>query len=389
MFGGGSVGRIAVDCYRVLTNNDIESTIVYGRGVPPKDVTTYKIGNTAGIYLHVLLTRLFDACGYGSYFATKKLIRYLEEYNPDVIHMHNLHGYYINVFLLFDYLKKTNKRVIWTLHDCWSYTGHCPYYSLEKCEKWKTGCKKCIRKHEHPKSLFWDGSKRNYNDKRRSFCGVDRMTIVTPSQWLKREVQQSFLKEYPIEVINNGIDVNVFYPRDNSVREKYRIGDKFVILGVANVWGYPKGLDVFEYLADTLDFRKYQIIMVGLTEMQIKNIDKRILALKHTESVDALAELYSAADVFLNPTRCDNFPTPNLEAQACGTPVITFTGTGSPESVGCECGIIVEQNDLEGIKEAILECQKNPKSIEACVEHANNYKKEIAYTQYLELYMQG
>lgn len=385
MFGGGSVGRIAVSCCEVAVRNGHECVIAYGRGTPPKNIKTYRIGNKCGIYFHALMTRLFDATGYGSVLATRRLLKFMEEYNPDIIHLHNLHGYYINVFILFRYLKRKNKKVIWTLHDCWPYTGHCPYYSLERCVKWKNLCHHCPKTKMHPSSWFLDGSKRNYLKKKKTFTGVSGMMIVTPSVWLKCEVEQSFLKDIPIMVIHNGVNQEIFYPRNSQLKKTLGLTDKKIVLGVANVWGYGKGLDIFQRLAETLD-NSYQLILVGLTKKQCSELPANIICLEHTENVDQLAELYSIADVFLNPTRCDNFPTTNLEALSCGTPVITFEGTGSPEALEETCGKIVAMDDFPAIVLAIETLTLQGKMTDECLKQAEKFSDIEAYGKYLNLY---
>ena len=385
IFGNGAIGRIAASCYSVLKKNGDECIIAYGRGRPFDGLETYKIGNAIGIYSHVAITRLFDACGYGSVFATRKLLRFIDEFKPDVLHLHILHGYYINIFELFSYIKAHNIPVVWTLHDCWSFTGHCPYYSVQRCEKWKTLCHDCPQVHKHPKSIFFDFSSRNYKAKKECFTGVKNMIIVTPSQWLANQVKDSFLKDYRVEVIHNGIDQSVFRPHETDILRKYKCERKKVVLGVANVWGFWKGFDVFIKLSRVLN-PSYQLIMVGLNEKQIHGLPGNIIGIAHTESVSELSDLYSAASVFLNPTRCDNFPTTNIEALSCGTPVITFEGTGSPEALDEASGVIVKQDDYEGVLNAIYQLCSKPKNSAAVLNRAKIFGENYAYSQYISLF---
>jgi len=347
-----STGRICTDIADVLRMRGDECRIAYGREKVPekyRDIS-YRIGSDTDVKIHALGSRLLDSSGFHSKNATKRLIEYIGKYKPDVIHLHNIHGYYLNIELLFDYLKRSKVPVIWTLHDCWAFTGHCSHYAAVGCDRWKTGCESCPQKGEYPKSVLFDGSKRNFARKKEASCGVPNMTIVTPSEWLADEVRSSFLGEYRIEVINNGIDLNVFKPTESDFRERYGLEDKKIILGVATAWGERKGLGDYFKLAKKIDNR-FKIVLVGLTEDQIKSVPKDIIAIERTNSTAELASIYSASDVFVNMTYEDNYPTVNLEAQACGTPVITYCTGGSVESVPEKN--IVEQGNIDAVAELI------------------------------------
>lgn len=343
-----STGRICTDLADVLLQNGHECKIAYGReSVPEKyGKIAVRIGNDLNAKLHALQSRIFDNSGFGSKLATEKFIEWLKEDNPDIIHLHNIHGYYINVEILFNYLAESNKPVVWTLHDCWAFTGHCAYYSYVKCDKWKTGCFNCPQKKRYPSSYLWDASKQNWLKKKALFTRVKKMTLVTPSNWLANEVNQSFLNKYPVKVIPNGIDLNVFKPTFSDFKEKNGLVGKMVILGVASTWGARKGVKDFVELSKILD-DSYKIILVGLTEPQKKELPSNILKITRTNNVRELAEIYTAADVFFNPTYEDNYPTVNLEAQACGTPVITYKTGGSMESV--PDGNVVEQGRYKDV----------------------------------------
>lgn len=333
--GTGSTGRIAVDLHNVLLEKGHECVIAYGRGTSPDNVNAIKIGNKSDFYAHAISTRISDRHGFYSKQATKAFIEKVKEINPDIIHLHNIHGYYINIEMLFSYLAFSNKSVIWTLHSCWPFTGHCSYFDVAKCEKWRTQCRECPQKKEYPASLVWDSSFKNYADKKKMFSSVRRMKIITPSRWLADLVAESFLAQYPVEVIYNGINRNNFTPQDSDFRLKHRLTSKRIVLGVANIWNYRKGMDTFYWLADHLD-SNYAIVLVGLTSKQLKEIKKEktrcsVIGVPRTNSVAELSQIYSAADVFFNPTKEDNFPTTNIEALASGTPVLTFLTGGSPE----------------------------------------------------------
>lgn len=353
-----STGRICTDIADELTKQGHQVKIAYGRETVPEKYQKYavRIGSDLSVKMDALTTRIFDNAGFNSKVATKKFLDWVREYDPDVIHLHNIHGYYINLPMLFEYLSKANKKVIWTLHDCWTFTGHCAYFTYAKCDRWKKGCHDCPSKKEYPASLKRDRSELNWKQKRKMFTSVKDMTIVTPSKWLAGLVKQSYLKKYPVVVINNGIDTSIFKPTQSDFREKHGLEGKKIILGVASVWDRRKGLEDFIKLSKMIDDH-YEIVLVGLSEEQIKQMPKNIICISRTNSQQELAEIYTAADVLFNPTYEDNYPTVNLEAQACGTPVVTYDTGGSPESVPQKN--VIERRNLE----ALLAMMNNIKSV--------------------------
>lgn len=341
----GSTGTICKNLYKAAVEEGHECCIAYGRGEAPEGFKTIKIGNKLDIYLHVLKARLFDASGFGSKHATKELIKKIDEFKPDIIHLHNIHGYYVNIEILFKYLKDHPEiKKIWTLHDCWAFTGHCAYYTYTRCDKWKTCCKgHCPNRNEYPKTTFSCVTK-NYTKKKNIFSNVENIILITPSKWLKNEVEKSFLKNYKTVVIHNGVDTNIFKPTPSNIKEQYGIKNKKIILGVASVWDKRKGLNTFLELSKEID-DEYQIVLIGLNSKQIKQLPSNIIGISRTENVQELVKWYSAAYVYFNPTLEDNYPTTNLEAISCGTPVVTFETGGSPESV-IGNGIIIN-NELK------------------------------------------
>lgn len=384
--GYGSTGKIATDIYKVLEEQGHECLIAYGRGIAPKEINSIKIGTNFDNYMHVAKTRLFDKHGFASTKATKEFIKKAKEYDPDVIHLHNIHGYYINIELLFNYLKEANKPVVWTLHDCWTFTGHCAYFDYVGCDKWKTGCYSCPEKNAYPSSLILDNSKNNYVRKKDVFSSINELTIVTPSRWLADLVQKSYLKEYPVKVINNGIDLNTFRPIKGDFRKKYNVGDKFVILGVASVWDRRKGLEYFIELADNLSEDEV-IVLVGLTEKQIEQIPKSIIGITRTNNIEELVDIYSSADVFVNPTLEEVMGMTNVEAIACGTPVITFNSGGSPECIDGSTGILVGKGDIKQLRNEIFNIKDNLFSEFNLIERARKfYNKNDRYQEYLNVY---
>lgn len=331
--GSGSTGRIAADKCRELQDQGHQCVLAYGRWKANcEDIETYKIGTALDYQLHGIYTRLFDKHGFGSKAATRNFLKWVDKYNPDIIWLHNIHGYYLNIELLFDYLKKADKKIVWTLHDCWSFTGHCTYFTYAECDKWRTGCYQCVQKKRYPKSVVFDNSKENYERKHKSFCGIKDMTLIVPSQWLADLVKESFLREYPIEIVRNAIDRSTFKPTIGNFRSKYGLENKKILLGVASKWEERKGLSDYLKLAEMLS-DDYKIVLVGLNKKQMKNLPYNVLGLAKTEDAEQLAEIYTSADLFVNLSYEENYPTVNLEAQACGTPVIAYDTGGMEETL--------------------------------------------------------
>lgn len=345
-------------------------------------LTYEKIGNYRLRQLNVMFSRITGYNGCFAYFETIKMLKSISKFQPNIIHFHNLHDSYINLPVLFHYIKNHNIHVIWTLHDCWAFTGKCPHFTMVKCNKWKTGCYNCPQIRAYPMS-FVDRTKSMWKLKRKWFTGIQHMTIVSPSQWLADLVKESYLKEYPVKVINNGIDVNVFKPTTSDFRQQYRIEGKYILLGVANGWGRRKGLDVFIELSKRLDYNKYQIVVVGTNDEVDKQLPKNIISIHRTKNQQELAQIYTAADLFVNPTREENYPTVNMESIACGTPVLTFRTGGSPEMLDETCGSVVECDDIDALITKIEQidklspCKKSTYEVKA--QKFSKYKMISAY----------
>ncbi|WP_407384384.1 glycosyltransferase [Holdemanella porci] len=381
--GTGSTGRICTDLAEVLSEKGHEVKIAFGRDEVPEKFKKYavRIGSDLDVNIHALKARLFDSAGFESKKVTKEFIKWVKDYDPDIIHLHNIHGYYINVEILFNYLKTYNKRIIWTFHDSWAFTGHTPYCDVINCEKWKDGCHNCTLKKEYPKT-YLDYSKRNWKIKKELFTNVKCMQIVTPSNWLQGLVKESFLKEYDVSVINNGINTKAFYPRKSHILKDYGIKDKFIVLGVSSVWDHMKGLDDYLELSHLLS-DDCKLVLVGLTQEQVDNLPSNILGITRTESIDQLAMIYSESDVFVNLSYCENYPTVNIEALACGTPVLTYETGGSPEIVRKYGGAVVEKKNILAVKNKIDEMMKTNTSI-AFVPEENDVDHMIK--KYLKIY---
>ncbi len=381
--GTGSTGRICVDIANILTEEGHECKIAYGRKKADEKFNNYavRIGSNLGVRIHGVLSRVFDNTGFYSTFATKKFIKWVKEYDPDVINLHNLHGYYINIKLLFEYLKESGKPVVWTLHDCWSFTGHCAYFCSVNCQKWHQGCQHCSKKKEYPASLFFDNSKNNYKRKKQLITQLDNLTIVTPSKWLSDLTRESFLNKFPVHVINNGINTDNFKVTKGDFVRIYGIENKKIILGVASVWESRKGLNDFLELRTLLD-DSFAIVLVGLTEQQKSELPQGIIGITRTENAEQLAEIYTAADVLVNPTKEENYPTVNLEAQACGTPVVTYNTGGSAECLIEGVGAVTTKKTPEALKTAILDVLSKDIKIDT-----NSLKQEFSQKERFKKYI--
>lgn len=356
--GIGSTGRICTDLAQKLEAEGNDVKIAYGRkGTVPEQFQKYavRIGTDFDWKMHVVRTRLFDSHGFGSKEATRKFLKWAEAYKPDLLWLHNIHGYYINVELLFAWIKKHSEmKVKWTLHDCWAFTGHCSYFTMARCMQWMSRCMHCSQLRCYPACLGMGSVSKNFDRKSIAFSGVKNMTLITPSKWLADLTRQSFLKEYPVEVHYNSIDTKVFKPTPSDLRDRYGLQDKIVVLGVANVWEERKGLLDFYELRKRLE-REYAIVLVGLSKDQMEKLPEGIVGIQRTNSPQELSEIYTAADVFVNPTYEDNYPTVNLEAEACGTRVVTYDVGGSKETLKRKDSIAVRVSDIGALKSAITD----------------------------------
>ena len=352
--GQGAPGKIELGIHNVLSKEGHQSIIAWGRAnAAPDSVPTIRIGNKADYYMHGLYTRMTDKCGFGSARATKDFIRKVDDWHPDLVQLHMLHGYFINLEVFFRYLAEKKIPVVWTFHDEWAITGHCPCFEMIGCNKWETGCHHCPQRSHHPTSWLRDNSEWNWKKKKELFTSLEKLTIVAPSRWMVKTVQDSFLRDYPVKLIHNGINTGVFKPTQSNVKNRIGAADKKIILGVSSTWAPSKGLADFCELSTILP-EEYQIVLVGLSDQQIRTLPESMIGIRKTESQRELAELYTAAHVFVNPTYEDNYPTTNLEALACGTPVITYQTGGSVESVEeSGYGAIVPKGDITALAEAV------------------------------------
>lgn len=383
--GSGSTGKICVAVRKLLTEKNIENYIFYTSG-RSDDSNGIRYMSQLEIKSQALKAKAFGNYGFQSHAATKRLIADLERIAPDIVHLHNLHSHNVHLGILFRYLKERQIKIFWTFHDCWAFTGYCPHYTMAGCNRWKSeGCGNCPQRVHY--SWFFDRSAMLYEKKKQLFSGLD-LTIITPSRWLADQVKLSFLKDYPVQVINNGIDLSVFYPRETDFRRKHHLEKKFVLLGVAFGWGKRKGLDVFIRLASRLDPEKYQIVLVGTDAKVDRHLPDNIISIHRTANQSELAEIYSAADLFVNPTREENYPTVNMESVACGTPVLTFRTGGSPEIIDEKTGMVVECNDEKALYRAILKISAEEIfSSKSCRMKAQHFSDKEKFAEYAQLYV--
>lgn len=378
----GSTGKICASVSRLLDERNIENYVFYTSGESNLPAGR-KYASDLYIKLSALKSRVFGNYGFNSASATKKLILELEEIKPDIVHLHNLHSHNCNLPLLFNYFKKNKTKLLWTFHDCWAFTAYCPYFTAAKCDKWKTQCRQCPQK----RGFSWvaDRSEVLYRRKKELFSGLD-LTVITPSEWLSELTHQSFLGEYPVKVINNGIELEVFKPTDSDFRSKYGCENDFLLLGVAFDWGYRKGLDVFCELASRLP-EGFKIVLVGTNDEIDVQLPKNIISIHRTENQTELAKIYSAADLFVNPTREENYPTVNMESVACGTPVLTFRTGGSPEMLDARCGVCIDCDDVDGLAEQIIRiARERPFTTEGCLEKSAEFSADLKFAEYVKLY---
>lgn len=392
-YNGGSTGRITFDLKKVMEANGIESYVAFGFGYNPKDdekENVYRIESDRQLFISKLWTKATGHHGFNNKRETRRLLAWIDEIKPDIIHMHNIHNHYVNVRMLLRYIADKNIPCILTMHDCWTFTGHCAYFDYSGCNKWKTECNHCPSLKDYPKTFTpIDPSSWNYKMKKKLFAPLN-ITFVSPSNWLCDLQQQSFLKNKPCIVINNGIDLDVFKPVQSNVRKEYGIGDRKMILAVAGGLALRKGRKYLLELPNLLNDDEV-LVLVGLEKGQESLLPKtdKVIGIHCTKTSDELVGLYSEADVFINPTLEDNFPTTNLEALACGTPIVTFNTGGSAEVVTSETGIVVDKGDIDGLLSGIRTILSVGKGhyIIACRKKAeSDYNKNIQYDKYVKLY---
>lgn len=389
-YGIGSTGKIMKDLNDVIKKNGHSSFMVAGYSIDNSidNLYSFNKGNALNaMRKDILISRITGEMGYRNKVKTINAIQWIKSKEPDIIHLHNIHGDWINVELLFKYLKEIDIPVVWTLHDCWSFTGRCSYFDIVNCNKWQNGCKGSCKNKIYPITYFFNKSEKMWNDKKKWFTDIEKIQFITPSSWLNSFLKYSFFKDYPRLVINNGINLNVFHKIDTSSKYLTKANNKSVILGVANSWTERKGLNDFIKLNEIIDHEKFVITIVGLTKLQLKELPSNIIGIEKTNNQQELVELYSNSSVFFNPTYQDNFPTTNLESLACGTPIVTYNTGGSPESIIGSVGYIVDKGNIEESYKKIIELC-NQKDVEnECINTAKVFfNKDRNYLKYIKVY---
>lgn len=383
-----STGRICTEIAKLVETDGGECLIGYGAGMVPREDERFalRIGNPLERKLYSATRKLLDCEGYGSHAGTHQLIQALKAFQPELIHLHNLHGCYLNLKILFDYLRESGLPVLWTLHDCWPFTGHCAYFDYVGCERWHTGCHDCPQLRSYPICYGLDGSKRNYAFKKALFTSLDNLHFVAPCNWMRKPLSRSFLAHYPVSTIYNGVDLEHFRPTQSDLRQRYGLEDRRVVLAVASDWDERKGLRFLESAAQKLG-EGYRFVVIGLSAAQINALPVGMLGIGQTADVGELAAWYTTADCFANASMEDNMPMVNLEALACGTPVAMFHTGGCPEAINDQCGLVVKQGDAEGLANAVhILCQSKAERRMACLERAAQFDSRQTFKSYVELY---
>ena len=386
-----STGRICTDLAEALEAAGHEVKIAYGREMLPERFEKYALRTTSDMDIRVsaLESRIFDNAGFANRRETLKLVDEIRAFDPDVINLHVIHGYWLNAEILFDYLRSCGKKIIWTFHDCWAFTGHCAYFDYADCSRWKTQCRDCPEKGEYPASLIADRSSENYSRKKSLFTGIPDLRIVTPSEWLARYVRQSFLKEYPVDVIHNGIDAGVFRRTPETethaemLREKYGLAGKKAVIAVSTSWDRRKGLPEYFRLAEELG-DGYRVLVVGLPEKIIKTLPENVTGIPRTDRPKQLAAFYCLAHAYVNASLEENYPTTNLEAISCGTPVITYDTGGSGESADLY-GAVVPKGDVKALAEAV----RHADELRPADPDSYDLSRKAMTDRYIELFLKG
>lgn len=385
-----SNGAIARDIGTMALSRGWKSYIAYGRFALPSDSELIRVGNNLDIKIHGLLTRLFDIHGLGSNIVTHRFIREIKKIKPDIVHLHNIHGYYLNYKILFDYLNKNNIPVVWTFHDCWPFTGHCGYFELYNCDKWKTQCFDCPAVRAYPKSLFFDRSRQNYLLKKRLFTAHNTLYITTVSKWLKGLVEKSFFSSSPVTVVYDGIDTDAFCYRESDLRKQYGLENKFILIAAAANWTSAKGWNDYIKLSTILP-DDCRIFLIGVKDEQKVQLPSQIVSVGRINGKEKLAEYFSMADVLLNLSYQETFGMTTAEAMSCGTPGISYNKTACPELISPETGIVVEAGDMNQVLSAINEIKKNGKSFysDACRKRVlDNFDIKKVNMAYFDIYEQ-
>ena len=385
VYGFKSTGVIVKDIGNTLAHNGDVAYFAY-QTTNESVENGYLVGNKPDWKLHAVHSRVFGKQAYASKCATRRLLKWVDEIKPDVVHFHNLHSNYINLNLLCDHLAKKNIPTVITMHDCWYFTGKCSHYAAVKCGKWQEECGSCpLSKTEQP-SLFFDSTSKVLKDRTEHLRKLPGLTLVGCSQWIANEAKKSKLGTADICVVYNGVDTEIFKPHESDIRNELGLEGKFVILGMADKWFAPQNREIVEKIIAAQD-ENSKIVIVGCRKEQMAYFSKfeNVVPMGYVSDRHRLADVYASSDVFVNLTRADTLPTVNMESICCGTPVITFDCCGSPELVDEECGFVVREGDYIGLLEAIENIKSKPLCFDLYKQH-QKFDKNQCYKKYLDIY---
>lgn len=388
VYGVGSTGIIVEDLHTLSQKEGIESYVAYSTAIRTNITNSYVIGTVFEKKFHAAMTRLTGKQGYYSLTATNKLVNYINTLKPDIVHLHNLHSNYIHLNTLLSYLAKNNIPTVLTLHDCWFYTGGCFHYTSVNCNKWKSKCGKCPKKKGDSISYLFDSSSQILIDRKKFFGNIKQLYVVGVSQWIENECRESVLKPMLFTHIYNGIDTDFFKPVKSDFRSIYGIENQFLILGMANKFFLPINKKSLNTIVDSLQDDE-KLIIIGCSAEQIKKLPPAVLGLPYIHDRRKLREVYASCDVFVNCTREESLSLVNIEVQACGTPVVTYSNTGVKETVDGISSYAVENGNPEEIlkKLRLIRNSDYQKRSQKCIEWVkDNFEIHTNYRKYIELY---
>lgn len=386
-FGYGSTGTIVRDLYLQCVHNKIDCKIacLYSTEQNP-DI--YYMSDLFNNKLHAILTRIEGKQGYYSKRATLKLLEFIKDYAPDVVHLHNLHSSYLNLSILLNYLAESDIKVVVTHHDCWLYTGGCSHYTHSQCFKWKESCGHCPQRYEEFPALVRDSSSQILKDKVRLFGAIKKLTSVGVSNWITNEARIGAFAHAHSLTIHSGIDTSFFKPIDSPLRRKLNIDNKFVILAPTNKWFLPTNQKILDYFVSHLT-DDMVLIFFGPGDFSNKYHSNKVLNVGFISLREQLRELYCAGDVMVNCSKEDTLSLLNLEVQSCGTPVVTYSNTGIKETINDQCGFVVENDNPEAAWNAMMSIKKRGKHVfvDSCHMWVDtNFEKNKNYQKYINLY---
>lgn len=387
VYGHGSTGVIVRDIEQMCESSGIECYVASPDPKVNDAKRGFLIGNAFDHKLHAVLSRINGKQAYFSRWATRRLLKFIDKIEPDVVHLHNLHSNYIHLNMLLQYLAKKDIQTIVTLHDCWFYTGGCFHYKATACMRWLEGCGHCPKKRQDTPAYLWDCSASILADRKKYLLAIPRLTVTGVSEWISNEAKRTFFADTPVVTIRNGVDLDVFKPTPSDFRSRLELQDKYIILGPASKWLQPLNKSVLTYFSEHMQPDEV-LLLFGATDCPLP-MPENVRLYGYTRNREELAALYTCADVFVNTTREDSLSLINVEAQACGTPVVTFDATGPRETVDQVHGFRVSVGDANGLIKIIqsIRLSNNNGIIAKCRKFVSDYFEVNAnYQKYIDLY---